>query len=55
MGVLAEYTDSSLLPEFDIYLSGNKIEIICSWSMNAEFLDRSYGIGFCGTEIRSLK
>ena len=54
-GVIEEYIDNSLFPEFDICLSGNKkvVEKIRFLGMNAEFLDRSKGIGFSGTEIRA--
>ena len=54
-GVIEEYVDNSLFPEFDICLSGNKkvVEKIRFLGMNAEFLDRSKGIGFSGTEIRT--
>jgi nicotinamide mononucleotide adenylyltransferase len=55
-GVLSEYEDSSLLPMFDICLSGNQkvVEKIRSFGMMAEHIDRSKGIGFSGTEIRTL-
>ena len=55
-GVLIEYNDGSQLPDFDVCLSGNKkvVEKISTLGMCAKFLDRSSGIGFSGTEIRSL-
>ena len=55
-GVLTEYTEKGLLPDFDVCISGNKkvIERIRLLGLKAEFLNRSNGIGFSGTEIRSL-
>jgi len=56
-GILTEYEDFKLLPEFDICLSGNKkvVEKISSFGINAKHLNRSQGIGFSGTEMRSLR
>ena len=54
--VISGSTDLSHLPRFDICLTGNikVIETMHDNGLNAEFLERSIGIGYSGTEIRSL-
>ena len=53
-GTLVEKLDTAGLPEFDLLLSGN--QKVIDWSKNigiaAEFLNRSEGYYFSGTEIR---
>ena len=45
-----------LLPDFDILVSGNKkvINHLSKLGFKTNFLPRCKGIGFSGTEIRSL-
>jgi len=54
IGVLIEKEDTEGLPVFDILLSGN--ESVLSWAdslgLTSEFVDRSDGYLFSGTEIR---
>ena len=54
--VISESNDLSHLPSFDICLTGNTkvIETMRKNGMKVEFLERSIGIGYSGTEIRSL-
>ena len=54
--VITGSRDLSHLPRFDICLSGNikVIETMHDNGLNAKFLERSIGIGYSGTEIRSL-
>jgi len=44
------------LPEFDILLSGNMnvINHVKKFGINAQFMPRSKGIGYSGTEIRKI-
>jgi cytidyltransferase-like protein len=57
-GILTQYTqqDIFLLPDFDICISGNKdvIDNLKLLGIYSEFSERSKGIGYSGTEIRSL-
>ena len=57
-GILTQYTsnDISLLPDFDVCVSGNR-EVINNLKLlgiNSKFSERSKGVGYSGTEIRSL-
>jgi cytidyltransferase-like protein len=54
--VISGSRDLSHLPAFDICLTGNSkvIETMSDNGLNASFLERSIGIGYSGTEIRSL-
>ena len=57
-GVLTQYVqkDIFLLPDFDICISGNKdvINNLKLLGINSKFSERSKGVGYSGTEIRSL-
>ena len=46
----------SHLPKFDICLTGNRkvIETMANNGIKTQFLERSIGLGYSGTEIRSL-
>lgn len=55
-GVLTKKTDLTDLPKFDVLLSGN--EEVITWAINtgirAEYVQRSEGVFFSGTEIRDI-
>ena len=55
-GVITGSKNLKRLPKFDICLTGNKevIETMTQLGINAQFLERSIGIGYSGTEIRTL-
>ena len=55
-GVLVNSTSLSHLPYFDVLVSGNQkvISHVSSFSKDTRFLERSIGIGYSGTEIRTL-
>ena len=54
--IITGSSNLSHLPKFDLCLTGNHkvIETMVSNGYNAQFLERSIGIGYSGTEIRSL-
>ena len=56
--MLTQYVqkDIFLLPDFDICISGNKdvINNLKLLGINSKFSERSKGVGYSGTEIRSL-
>ena len=55
-GILVKSKSLSHLPDFDVLVSGNDkvISHISSFSKETRFLTRSQGIGYSGTEIRTL-
>lgn len=54
--IITKLEDDINLPKFDICISGNKdvLNKMTDLGYNVEFLDRSKGIGYSGTEIRTL-
>ena len=54
--VISGSSNLNHLPKFDLCLTGNHkvIETMKKNGYNAQFLERSVGIGYSGTEIRSL-
>ncbi len=54
--IITNSKDLSYLPKFDVCLTGNEkvIKTMTDLGLNAQFLERSKGIGYSGTEIRTL-
>ena len=55
-GILVKSKSLSHLPDFDVLVSGNDkvISHVSRFSKETRFLARSKGIGYSGTEIRTL-
>ena len=53
---LVDIKDISTLPQFDVCVSGNQkvIDFMKKYNFKTRFLNRSKGIGYSGTEIRSI-
>tara|TARA_B100000214_G_C23904530_1_gene598174 strand:+ start:116 stop:1096 length:981 start_codon:yes stop_codon:yes gene_type:complete len=53
---LVDIVDISVLPQFDVCVSGNQkvIDFMKKYNFKTRFLNRSKGIGYSGTEIRSI-
>tara|TARA_Y100001970_G_scaffold42932_1_gene53471 strand:+ start:2955 stop:3935 length:981 start_codon:yes stop_codon:yes gene_type:complete len=53
---LVDIKDKSILPQFDVCVSGNQkvIDFMKKYNFKTRFLKRSKGIGYSGTEIRSI-
>ena len=53
---LVDIVDISILPQFDVCVSGNQkvIDFMKKYNFKTRFLNRSKGIGYSGTEIRSI-
>lgn len=56
-GTITNSNNLDHLPKFDLCLTGNKdvIRTLRNLGLNVEFMDRSEGLGFSGTDIRSIK
>ena len=55
-GTIVHSTSHDNLPDFDVCVTGNPqvIEKLTEYGLNVEFIERSEGIGYKGSEIRSI-
>ena len=53
---LVEIKDKTVLPQFDVCVSGNQkvLNFMKKYNFKTRLLKRSEGVGYSGTEIRSI-